>query len=300
MIHVVDQQVAGLWPVSGLKPRFGGPPLQPAAPDQGLREPYGACLAGRYVAVADAGHDRVALIHRRTGVTASITLAGTDLGPLRKPRGVAVTAAGALVVADTGNRRVIWSSATVDELVSAGEAAGGWSAFGSASSNGSRGVGDFLAPTGVAADAAGRTWVADPGLGRLVVVDDPSGAGWAEVSLPTRPDGIPRQPYAVVQDRDHILLTDLTAGEVWQVDADLNAHLLVQGRAKGQLTAPVAICAEGAGFVVADVVGARVVRWSRGRDGALRYAGELVGRGRPPGAPVFNRVTGLAVSGGLR
>ncbi len=300
MIHVVDQKVAGLWPVGRLKPEVGGPLLRPAAPDPGLREPYGACLAGRYLAVADAGHDRVALIHRRTGGTTSITLSGTWLGPLKKPRGVAVTVAGTLVVADTGNRRVIWSTATVDELVSDGEAASTWAAFGTASSNGSRGIGDFLAPTGVATDAAGRTWVADPGLGRLVVVDDPSGAGWAEVALPPGPHGIPRQPHAVAREGDHVLLTDLSADEVWQIDADLTAHLLLEGRVKGRLTAPVAICAEAAGFLVADAVGARVVRWSRRRGGALRYAGELVARGRPSGAPVFSRVTGLAVSGGLR
>jgi hypothetical protein len=58
MIHVVDQKIAGLWPIGGLKPRVGGLPLRPAAPDPGLSEPYGACAAGRFMVIADAGHDR--------------------------------------------------------------------------------------------------------------------------------------------------------------------------------------------------------------------------------------------------
>ncbi len=300
MIHVVDQKIAGLWPIGGLKPRVGGLPLRPAAPDPGLSEPYGACAAGRFMVIADAGHDRVALIHRRTGATTSLTLVGTGVGPLKAPRGVTVTAAGTLVIADTGNRRVVWSSATVEEITTGGAPTDGWSAFGTASANGSRAVGDFLAPTGVACDAEGRTWITDPGLARLVVVDGPSGAGWADVALPPRADGIPRQPYAVARDGDRVLLTDVSAGEVWRVDPDLTAHRLVEGHLDRRLCAPVAICPESAGFLVADAVGARLVRWSRDRGGVLRYRGELVARGRPPGAATFSRVTGLAVTGGLR
>lgn len=298
MIHVVDQRVRGLWQVAGLKSAAGPPPLRPAAPDGGLAEPWGASPSGRTMAVADAGNDRIALVDLDSGDTVGIDTSPSPIGPLKGPRGVAVTGDGTLVVADTGNHRIAWSTSTVADIV-AGGAAGGWTAYGQASVDGSHAPGDFLAPTSVCVDADGRTWVSDPGLGRVAVVEG-AGVGWSEVTLPPRPDGVPRQPYAVARADTHVLVSDLTSGEIWQVDADLVPSLLVAGRTKDRLTAPVAICAEARGFVVADAVGARIVRWSRDRTGRLRYRGELAARGRPPGAPVFTRVTGLAVTGAGR
>ena len=296
VIHVVDQRAAGLWQVTGLKPTNDGTLLRPAAPDLGLTEPYAASPAGPTMAVADAGHDRIALVDLASGDTTSVDLAGSAVGPLKGPRGVTVTDAGTLVVADTGNRRIVWSASTVEEIVADGGAAEGWTAYGQASADGSRGPGDFLAPTSVCTDADGRTWVSDPGLGRVAVVE--GAGGWSEVTLPPRAEGGQRLPYALARAGADVLVTDLASGEIWQVDSDLNSSLVVAGRTKGRLTAPVAICAEARGFVVADAVGARIVRWSRDRAGKLRYRGELAARGRPPGAPTFSRLTGLAVTGG--
>jgi tripartite motif-containing protein 71 len=124
------------------------------------------------VFVADAGHNRVlvfspegALI-ARWGAGEGNGAAGSGTGAFNRPEGVAIGAEGNVLVADTGNDRIVKLSPSGTVLSSWGQTGGG---------NGS-----FRGPTGIAVDAAGSIYVADTNNNRVQVFD-PSGrwlSGW--------------------------------------------------------------------------------------------------------------------------
>ncbi len=78
---------------------------------------------------------------------------GTDDGQFRRPRGVAVDAAGNVYVADTGNNRI-------QMFDSQGRFLAKWGTTGSS-------LGQFRRPSGVAVDADGNIYVADASNNRV-------------------------------------------------------------------------------------------------------------------------------------
>ena len=146
--------------------------------------------------IADGGNNRIRVVAASTGtfygraMTAGdiYTVAGNgtagfsgDGGPatsaeLDAPAGVAVDAAGNLVIADTGNQRIRVVAASTgtfygqamtagDIYTVAGDGTGGFSGDGGPASNA-----ELRSPGGVAVDAAGNLLIADTGNDRIRVV----------------------------------------------------------------------------------------------------------------------------------
>ncbi len=81
-------------------------------------------------------------------------------GPMREPRGIAADAFGRVVVADTGNDRLLFLENDRGRLVLK-------KTMGSSGA----GPGEFREPTGVALDSRGRVYVADTGNSRVQILD---------------------------------------------------------------------------------------------------------------------------------
>jgi sugar lactone lactonase YvrE len=137
-----------------------------------LNTPAGVAVdANGNVYFSDSRNNRV----RRIATDGSITtVAGNDLpgfsgdgGPatqaqLRTPTGLAIDAAGNLYIADTGNNRIreVMANGIIGTLAGNGNAA----YFGD---GGSSVLAAMHAPTGVAVDANGTVYIADPGTHRI-------------------------------------------------------------------------------------------------------------------------------------
>jgi uncharacterized protein YjiK len=145
----------------------GGP-----ATDAGLSSPYGVAVdAAGNLYIADAGNSRVRKVST-SGTITTVAGSGTfgfsgDGGPatdagLNSPVGVTVDAAGNLYIADSGNHRVrkVSTSGTITTV--AGDGTFGFSGDGGPATNASLNI-----PYGVAVDAAGNLYIADPGNSRV-------------------------------------------------------------------------------------------------------------------------------------
>jgi sugar lactone lactonase YvrE len=145
----------------------GGP-----ATNASLASPTGVAVdAAGNLYIADAGNDRVRKVSASGTIT---TVAGTgtpgfsgDGGPatgagLVYPSGVAVDAAGNLYIADTYNNRVRKVSASGTITTVAGNGTPGFSGDGGPATNAS-----LASPSGVAVDAAGNLYIADPDNSRV-------------------------------------------------------------------------------------------------------------------------------------
>jgi hypothetical protein len=151
----------------------GGP-----ATDAGLNSPVGVTVdAAGNLYIADSGNHRVRKVST-SGTITTVAGDGTfgfsgDGGPatnasLNIPYGVAVDAAGNLYIADPGNSRVREVAASVPPLLSgtistvAGDGTQGFSGDGGPATDAG-----LSGPYGVAVDAAGNLYIADPGDSRV-------------------------------------------------------------------------------------------------------------------------------------
>ena len=181
----------------------GGP-----ASGSALDNPAGVAVDGHGdLVIADTGNNRVRLVAAASGSVLGktvqagdiYTVAGTgnagfsgDGGPaahaaLDQPQAVAVTAAGTLVVADTGNHRVrVIAPATVVAFgirIAAGtiRTVAGTGRLGGYSGDGRTAPGALLnLPTGVAVDGSGDTAVADQNNNRVRLVPARSGHAFGQ------------------------------------------------------------------------------------------------------------------------
>ncbi|HEY0637093.1 MAG TPA: hypothetical protein VGD67_05565 [Pseudonocardiaceae bacterium] len=281
MLYVADQGRSCVVTLGSLDPRAPWSRLRADAAAGSFREPYAVHVDPPLMVVADAGNDRVVGMDLGSG-GCWVPQPSAEVGPLSAPRGVTV-AGDLLVVADTGNHRVVTGS------IGSGDP---WTTFGRATAGGSTGPGDFLAPTAVLVDARRRILVADPGLGRLVRVDDPAGTGWTEVALPAgcRPYGLAHGPGGTV------LVTDQAGARVLTLAADDSVAVVVEGEPGRRLIAPVATVVHEGDLVVADAATASLTRWTES-GGTWDLAERLGGDPGPAGGPEFSRLCGLAATG---
>jgi sugar lactone lactonase YvrE len=147
----------------------GGP-----ATSASLYAPQGVAVdAAGNLLVADTGNNRIRRVDGTTGIITTVAGNGTsgfsgDGGPatsasLRAPVGVAVDAAGNLLIADTGNQRIRRVDGTTGIITTvAGNGIYGFSGDGGAATSAS-----LYNPNGVAVDAAGNLLVADTGNNRI-------------------------------------------------------------------------------------------------------------------------------------
>jgi uncharacterized protein YjiK len=142
------------------------------ATDADLSSPTGVAVdAAGNLYITDQGNQRVRKVST-TGTITTVAGDGTtgfsgDGGPatnasLNLPTGVAVDAAGNLYITDQGNQRVRKVSTTGTITTVAGDGTTGFSGEGGPATNASLNL-----PSGVAVDAAGNLYIADPGNSRV-------------------------------------------------------------------------------------------------------------------------------------
>jgi DNA-binding beta-propeller fold protein YncE len=156
----------------------------------GFNNPTGVAVAGDTVYVADTWNARVESFSLAGSPKASVT-------GLYGPRGVAVAPGGAVLVADTGNNRLMIYDAELKE----GRAAG---------SKGS-GPEQFSDPVGVAVGPSGAIYVADVGNRRIQILDGKGRftgrfgvPGWTSAG----------EPFLAVGAGDVLYVTDPAEGAV--------------------------------------------------------------------------------------
>ncbi len=114
--------------------------------------------------VADSGHNRILVygpeghLKAKWGANEGSGAGGTGQGDFEHPQAVAVDPAGNVLVADTGNNRIV-------KLSPSGAVLAEWGARGGAD-------GYFRSPTGIGVDAAGKVYVADSENNRVQAFDD--------------------------------------------------------------------------------------------------------------------------------
>ncbi len=150
-----------------------------------LNAPHGLAMSGPFLYVADTNNHRVLALELWDGGIGSLPLPaggfGSGDGQFAFPTGLAITPDGSLVVADTGNDRLVLCGTTQATFGTTGSA-----------------LGQLRAPTGVAVDLSGNVYVVDQGnnrvqaftqTGALVGVvgtgqlSAPSGIAWDRSSL---------------------------------------------------------------------------------------------------------------------
>ncbi|MCA0180093.1 MAG: hypothetical protein LCH77_10980 [Actinobacteria bacterium] len=301
MLVVLDHR-RGLVELSSAEPGATGVGLTPAI--GALIRPYtvvaglvpGADRAG--VVVADSGLGGAVVHDPRTGASvALIPDLGAAGGPARDPRGVAVDGLGRILLADTGQQRILRSEFTLADAWTGPVPADAWVAYGARPGAGGPGLpGSFVAPVAIAVDAAGRIWISDAGLHRLVRVDELDGSGWVTIALPLTDAGRGRATAGLADTASGMAVCDPTGGKVWVIptDPDTGAPgppaVLVDGAADRSLIAPVGLTRSGTDWVVADAGGARLVSFADA-GGPWAHRHELLGRD-VVGAPA-DRVVGI-------
>lgn len=294
MIYLVDQRLRGVLALDTLDALTPSTVWRPQSALGLLDRPYAVHVDSTgTLYVADGGNSRVVTISTVDGATTTIE-PPAQIGTLKGPRGIAIDG-DTLVIADTDNQRIVFGPATATSPTP-------WSAFGTASVSGSRAIGEFRAPVSVRADRLQRILIADPGLGRLVRIDDSSGAGWTEIALPAGTSTA--SPYGLAAGPgpgDSTLITDRD-GRILILAADDTVSVGIDGRTTTprQLITPVAACMDGDDIVVADAGAAQLTRWTpdpdaKGGGGGWKLTEHLLGVPGPLGGPRFSQVTGLAI-----
>ena len=297
MIFLTDQRRRGVIGVETLDAVTPSTVWRPQAALGWLDHPYAVQVdSAGTLFVADGGNARIVAISAADGTTTMIQ-PPAPVGPLRGPRGLAIDG-DLIVIADTDNHRIVFGPARATSPTP-------WSAFGTASVSGSRGVGEFKAPVSVHVDSARRIVIADPGLGRLVRIDDSTGAGWTEVALPAGTHATLAYGLAAGPGGDTTLITDPDNGRILVLATDGAVTVAVEDIDSGsgaprQLVMPVAACMHGDDIVVADAGAAQVTRWTpdpdaNGGAGGWKQTEHLIGVPGPLGGPQFSQLTGLAI-----
>jgi len=175
---------------------------------------------------------------------------GSGLNEFRNPTGLAVTATGGILIADSGNDRIV----TIDDMTGAN-----WQTLGSTGS----GNLELRRPSGVAVDAYGRIWIADSGNRRIVRVDDINGSGWTTFGsggMPTATDpaaGTFRDPTGIrVAASGTVVIADPGASRVVRID-DIDGSGWTTSPS-GAMLSPSALAPVGTSTVVADFGGRKV------------------------------------------
>jgi IPT/TIG domain/NHL repeat len=203
-----------------------------------------------------------------TGASGMPTPGPASASPLESPTDVVVDAAGDAFVADPGASEVLRVAAGTGALsVLAGTGVSGQPVQGPATSS------KLSRPTGLAVDAAGDVWVADPGASEVLRIWAATGA--LSIVAGTGKPGMPEPgmsadassleaPTGVAVDRaGNLWLTDPGASEVLEVSAATGALSVVAGNgtagmpkagpaASSPLEEPSAIAVEGDNLLVAD------------------------------------------------
>jgi hypothetical protein len=231
---------------------------------------------GRFV-LADRAAGVLVVMDADGGNPAVLDPAGSPIGPLRNPSGLCQAPDGGLLIADTGNHRVVRLSAM---------AGGEWTSYGSA---GAAQPGEFASPTSIVVSSTGSIVVADPGAGRLVRFDDLSGTGWAVVPLPAGSS----RPYGLTAASDHVLATDVSGSAVLRLDPDGSCAILFAR--VGELSAPVAAVRDAASIVVAEAGRAQLSRWEQA-GGTWQRTERLAGTRKALPGPEFTRVIGMVTA----
>lgn len=174
----------------------------------GLASPCGLDVEGGTVLVAETGAHRVALAD--SGGWQRFGSPGSGTGEFDRAVDVAWWQ-GRILVLDSGNCRLV----CLDDITGAG-----WSAYGQRGvpGPGDPAAGSYADPRGLAVDAEGRIWVADPGAGRLTRVAALDGQGWTEVGLPA--GARPPLPYAVCRHGDGVAVLDVANRRAVVLDGD--------------------------------------------------------------------------------
>jgi DNA-binding beta-propeller fold protein YncE len=150
----------------------------------GQFEPSGIFLdeAGR-IYITDSYNDRVVRFNDMKGV-GRVTLGtkGPGVKQFNLPEGIFVDRVGRIYVADWLNERIV----RMNDMTGAG-----WTTLSTCPQPpGCPGGNQPLSPRGIFVDGAGRIYVADSNNGRIVRVDDMTGAGWTTLAWPGHPEGI--------------------------------------------------------------------------------------------------------------
>ncbi len=151
-----------------------------------FREPSGIFVDGAdRIYVADRSNHRIVRINDMTG--AGWTTVGTcpqnpcnGVNQFDAPEAIFVDRAGRIYVADASNKRVV----RMNDMTGTG-----WMTLGTYGA----GVNQFSTPWGISVDGAGRIYVADATSmfeGRIVRMNDITGAGWTTLNLAGSPRGI--------------------------------------------------------------------------------------------------------------
>lgn len=197
-------------------------------------------------------------------------------------------------VAAMPDGRIVIADTGNHRLVFAGVFAGpAWSAWGESIGDSPQG---FHTPTATCVDASSRILVADPGAARLVRIDAANGSGWTELALP--PGGRTPRPNALAAGPGGgVLVSDLWNSRVLLLGADDSFTVLIDGAADGSLTAPVGVAMLGADVLVADAATASIGRWAPDAEaGTWVRAEQLQGDPRHRSGPEFSSLAGLAAA----
>jgi sugar lactone lactonase YvrE len=169
--------------------------------------------------------------------------AGTAVGKVNQPRGVAVDSVGRVYVADTANNRI---------QVNTGGMASGWSVFAGATAG--TAVGKVNQPQGVAIDTTGAVYIADTLNNRIQINTDGTASGWNIFAGATAGTAVGKvnQPRGIYVDSvGSVYVADTSNNRVQRADPGPGgftwAVLGGAGTAPGQFNAPQGVAARRAG-----------------------------------------------------
>jgi DNA-binding beta-propeller fold protein YncE len=197
---------------------FGDATSDDPAPAGTLNQPWDVAVSpdGRWIYVADTWNHR---IQKFTPSGSAVAMwgsanydptSGDPLG-LWGPRGIAVDPQGRVLVADSGNKRIVVYDPDGNYVTQFG--------------TGGMDVGQLEEPVGIAVDSQGRVYVADTWNQRVQVFTSEDGgqtylptsqwevAGWFSQSLENK-------PYLAVDDRGRLFVTDPEAFRVIEFTSD--------------------------------------------------------------------------------
>lgn len=127
------------------------------------------------ILVVDSGNSRIVEMSDifGDGFTA-FGASGSAGDEFTTPNAITEDGAGRIYITDSGDSRIV----RINNISGAG-----WVAYGTASSQQNSGPGTFSSPLGIAVTPTGQILVADSGDGRVVEMNDMTGAGWTTLSV---------------------------------------------------------------------------------------------------------------------